>query len=236
MSVTSRRDLAVVLAGAGDGARMGGRGPKLLLPIAGKTLLERVASVFLAHPSVGELIAVVPEALLEPARRVLSALPASSDIRREVTPGGATRRESVGRGLRALKLGLPYVAVHDVARALVEERLITRVLETARLEGAAIPAVPLRDTVTEVDAGRVVRTLDRARLFGVQTPQIFADAILRRAHASAETEGRDATDDASLLEASGAKVAVVPGDPMNLKLTEPSDIAMFEFLLRRPTP
>ena len=236
MSVTSRRDLAVVLAGAGDGARMGGRGPKLLLPIAGKTLLERVASVFLAHPSVGELIAVVPEALLEPARRALSALPASSDIRREVTPGGATRRESVGRGLRALTLGLPYVAVHDVARALVEERLITRVLETARVEGAAIPAVPLRDTVTEVDGGRVVRTLDRARLFGVQTPQIFADAILRRAHASAETEGRDATDDASLLEASGAKVAVVPGDPMNLKLTEPSDIAMFEFLLRRPTP
>ena len=236
MSVTSRRDLAVVLAGAGDGARMGGRGPKLLLPIAGKTLLERVASVFLAHPSVGELIAVVPGALLEPARRALSALPASSDIRREVTPGGATRRESVGRGLRALTLGLPYVAVHDVARALVEERLITRVLETARLEGAAIPAVPLRDTVTEVDGGRVVRTLDRARLFGVQTPQIFADAILRRAHATALAEGRDATDDASLLEASGAKVAVVPGDPMNLKLTEPSDIAMFEFLLRRPTP
>jgi len=68
MSVTSRRDLAVVLAGAGDGARMGGRGPKLLLPIAGKTLLERVASVFLAHPSVGELIAVVPEALLQQSR------------------------------------------------------------------------------------------------------------------------------------------------------------------------
>jgi 2-C-methyl-D-erythritol 4-phosphate cytidylyltransferase len=214
---------------------MGGRGPKLLLPLAGKTLLERVAAVFLAHPSVGELIVVVPETLLTPARRTLEAVHAESEIRRDVTVGGATRRESVARGLRALTLGLPYVAVHDVARALVEERLITRVLETARIEGAAIPAVPLRDTVSEVDAGRVVRTLDRARLFGVQTPQIFADAILRRAHASAEVEGRDATDDASLLEASGAKVAVVPGDPMNLKLTEPSDLAIFEFLLRRGT-
>jgi len=235
VSVRSRRDLAVVLAGAGDGVRMGPHGPKLLLQLAGRTLLERVASIFLAHPSVGELIAVVPEALLEPARRALSSLEAPSEIRRDVTPGGPTRRESVGRGLGALTLGLPYVAVHDVARALVEERLITRVLETARLTGAAIPAVPLRDTVTEVDAGRVVRTLDRARLFGVQTPQIFADAILRRAHATALAEGRDATDDASLLEASGAKVAVVPGDPMNLKLTEPSDLAMFEFLLRRGT-
>ncbi|HKO21868.1 MAG TPA: 2-C-methyl-D-erythritol 4-phosphate cytidylyltransferase [Candidatus Eisenbacteria bacterium] len=235
MSVTSRRDLAVVLAGAGDGVRMGPHGPKLLLELAGRTLLERVASIFLAHPSVGELIAVVPESLLEPARRALTSLPASSEIRRDVTPGGPTRRESVARGLEALTLGLPYVAVHDVARALVEERLITRVLETARLTGAAIPAVPLRDTVTEVDAGRVVRTLDRARLFGVQTPQIFADAILRRAHATAQAEGRDATDDASLLDASGAKVAVVPGDPMNLKLTEPSDLAMFEFLLRRGT-
>jgi 2-C-methyl-D-erythritol 4-phosphate cytidylyltransferase len=233
---SSRRDLAVVLAGAGEGTRMGGRGPKLLLPLAGKTLLERVAAVFLAHPSVGELIVVVPEALLTPARRTLEALQAVPEIRRDVTVGGATRRESVARGLRALTLGLPYVAVHDVARVLVEERLITRVLETARVEGAAIPAVPLRDTVSEVDAGRVVRTLDRARLFGVQTPQIFTDAILRRAHASAEVEGRDATDDASLLEASGAKVAVVPGDPMNLKLTEPSDLAMFEFLLRRGTP
>jgi 2-C-methyl-D-erythritol 4-phosphate cytidylyltransferase len=233
---SSRRDLAVVLAGAGEGTRMGGRGPKLLLPLAGKTLLERVAAVFLAHPSVGELIVVVPEALLTPARRTLEALQAAPEIRRDVTVGGATRRESVARGLRALTLGLPYVAVHDVARVLVEERLITRVLETARVEGAAIPAVPLRDTVSEVDAGRVVRTLDRARLFGVQTPQIFTDAILRRAHASAEVEGRDATDDASLLEASGAKVAVVPGDPMNLKLTEPSDLAMFEFLLRRGTP
>lgn len=236
MTRSTRRDLAVVLAGAGEGTRMGGRGPKLLLPLAGKTLLERVAAVFLAHPSVGELIAVVPETLLTPARRTLEALQAAPEIRRDVAVGGATRRESVARGLRALTLGLPYVAVHDVARVLVEERLITRVLETARVEGAAIPAVPLRDTVSEVDAGRVVRTLDRARLFGVQTPQIFADAILRRAHASAEIEGRDATDDASLLEASGAKVAVVPGDPMNLKLTEPSDLAMFEFLLRRGTP
>ena len=232
MSQSRGRDLAVILAGAGEGARMGGLGPKLLLALGGKTLLERVASTFLAHPSVGEVVAVVPEALLEPARKALLAIHASPDIRRDVCPGGATRRESVGRGLRALTLGLPYVAVHDVARALVTERVITRVLETARVEGAAIPAVPLRDTVTEIDSGRVARALDRKRLVLVQTPQIFRDAILRRAHASAEAEGRDATDDASLLEASGTQVHVVAGDPMNLKLTEPSDLAMFEFLLR----
>jgi glycosyltransferase involved in cell wall biosynthesis len=138
-----------------------------------------------------------------------------------------------------LELGLRTLAAllrtQPDARMLVTGRLVTRVLETARVEQAAIPAVPLRDTVSEVDAGRIVRTLDRTRLVAVQTPQVFADAILRRAHASAEAAGRDATDDASLLEASGTRVAVVPGDPMNLKLTEPADLAMFEFLLRRGT-
>jgi 2-C-methyl-D-erythritol 4-phosphate cytidylyltransferase/2-C-methyl-D-erythritol 2,4-cyclodiphosphate synthase len=110
---------------------MGGRGPKLLLTLAGKTLLERVASVFLAHPSVGELIVVVPESLLAPARRTLEALPAAPEIRRDVTPGGATRRESVALGLRAHARALRRGARR---RVLVEERLITRVLETARVE------------------------------------------------------------------------------------------------------
>jgi 2-C-methyl-D-erythritol 4-phosphate cytidylyltransferase len=109
----------------------------------------------------------------------------------------------------------------------VDAALIDRVLAAARTSGAAIPALPLRDTVKEVEAGRIVRTIARARLQGAQTPQIFTRDILARAHAAASPESGGATDDSALVEAMGVAVAVVPGDPTNWKLTDPSDVAVF---------
>jgi len=225
-------DLAVILAGAGEGRRMEGRGPKVLLEVGGSTLLERVAATFLAHSAVGEIVAAVPERLLTQARSRLEALPNPRGARVAAIAGGGTRRESVRLGIGALERPLSYVAVHDVARALVDGALISRVLDAARETGAAIPALPLRDTVKEVERGRIVRTIPRERLQGAQTPQIFARDILARAHARpAETE-TGATDDAWLVEAMGVPVAVVPGDPSNLKLTEPSDVIAIESHLR----
>ena len=224
-------DLAVILAGAGEGRRMGGSGPKLLLELRGRTLLERAAEAFLACKAVGELVAVVPPALLEPARARLESLPNPHGARLLATAGGATRRESVGQGLDALARGLPYVAVHDVARALVAVPLIERVLAAARVAGAAIPALPVRDTPKEVEGGRVVRTLAREAIQGAQTPQIFAHAILARAHALARERRLEATDDAALVELLGEPVAVVPGDPANLKITEPTDLIVLQALL-----
>jgi 2-C-methyl-D-erythritol 4-phosphate cytidylyltransferase len=121
-----------------------------------------------------------------------------------------------------------------VARGLVSPALIERVLRAARASGAAIPACPLRDSVKEVEEGRVVRSVDRTRLQGAQTPQIFSRDILARAHAAAIEEGVDATDDAMLVERIGCAVSVVPGEPANLKLTEPGDVRILEAWLDAP--
>lgn len=207
-----------------------GRGPKLLLMLGGTTLLERVTHTFLGHDAVGEIVVVVPSRLEEQSLAALSRVPNPRETRLAVVAGGATRQESVYAGLLSLQRELPYVAVHDVARALVAAELITRVLDAARDVGAAIPALPLRETVKEVDEGRVVRTVSRDRLQGAQTPQIFTRDILRRAHARAS--GSSATDDAWLVEQMGTPVAVVPGEVMNWKLTEPADALLLESHLR----
>src|SRR5437867_4041585 len=207
---------------------MGALGPKLLLQIGGRAALSRVVDAFLQVSAVGEIVAMVPSALLVDAERVLANAPARRSVRLAVVPGGATRQESVRLGLQNLTLPLPYVAVHDVARVLVSPALIERILAAARPTGAAIPALPLRDSVKEVSAGRIVRSIAREHLQGAQTPQIFARDILARAHARALGENVGATDDATLVERLGVPVAVIPGDPSNLKLTEPADRVVLE--------
>ncbi len=227
-------DLAVILAGAGEGRRMGPLGPKLLIPIGGRPALERVLDSFLEVESVGEIVAVIPEELLEDAKRAVASRANPRGARLAVTPGGATRQESVRRGLEALERSMPFVAVHDVARSLVTPGLIERVLLAARGAGAAIPACPLRDSVKEVLSGRVVRSLDRERLRAAQTPQIFARDILARAHAAAVAEDAAVTDDAMLVERLGCEIAVVLGEASNLKLTEPGDLRVLEAWLQTP--
>lgn len=218
-------DLAVILAGAGEGLRMG-TGPKLLLDLGGKSLLLRSVLAFLRHPDVSEVVAVVPGALLDRSAEAI----ASDAARVRVVAGGATRQESVRLGLRALRSGAAFVAVHDVARPLVTTALIGRVLDAARRHGAAIPALPIRDSVKEVAGGRVVRSVPREGLEGAQTPQIFARDILARAHEGAAARS-DATDDAALVEAAGTTVHVVPGEPSNVKITDPTDLVTAHALL-----
>jgi len=249
-------DLAVILAGAGEGLRMGALGPKLLVDIGGRPALARVAETFLAHPAVGELVAVVPKELEAAARRALDTTPNPRGVRVAIVPGGATRQDSVARGLDALQANLPYIAVHDVARVLVDAPLIDRVLAAARATGAAIPALPIADSVKEVapspsagpvagpGAGRgpgpipgptdnhIARSVPRHNLVAAQTPQLFASAILRKAYAHARETRATATDEAGLAEAIGVAVAVVAGDERNRKLTVPSDLIILNALLR----
>jgi len=221
----------VILAGAGAGARMGGAGPKLLLDLVGTTMLERAAAPFLSHPGVTEIVAVVPESLIGGARDALARAPRERVVGARAVAGGATRRESVRLGLEALGPQADYVAVHDVARPLASVELVARVLAAAEKHGAAIPALPIRDTVKEVDGGRVLRSVSRDRLMGAQTPQIFSRAILARAHAENPTTV-EATDDASLVEALGLPVAVVAGEAANFKITEPTDLIVARALIR----
>ncbi|MCH7718276.1 MAG: 2-C-methyl-D-erythritol 4-phosphate cytidylyltransferase [Chloroflexi bacterium] len=145
-----------------------------------------------------------------------------------VVPGGARRQDSVRAGLEALGR-CDWVVVHDGARPLVTEELIERGLEEARETGASCCALPVPDTVKEGDeAGHVVRTLDRSRLWLAQTPQVFSYELLLKAHQEAEGE---ATDDAALVEALGVKVLLYRGSPRNLKVTTQEDLALVEALL-----
>lgn len=140
-------------------------------------------------------------------------------------PGGTRRRDSVAVGLAAVPDGVEWVLIHDASRPLVAGELIRRVLERARrgdVDGV-VPAVPISDTIKTVDGESVVRTISRDDLVAVQTPQAFRFGMLRSAH---DAHGKDATDDASLVEQVGGTVVHVMGDRMNIKITYPADFAM----------
>jgi len=148
-----------------------------------------------------------------------------------VVEGGATRTESVCHGVAAVPESAEVIVVHDAARPLASEELFRAVIDAVTTGGAggAVPGVAVSDTIKVVDGSRrVTATLDRSALVAVQTPQAFDAALLRRAHAG----GSEATDDAALVEALGATVRVVPGDPRNLKITTPADLDTAEHLLR----
>ena len=197
---------AIVVA-AGTGSRFGG--PKQFADLKGRRVVDWA---LVASRSVADgVILVVPPTHLEddsPAADVVVA-------------GGATRSESVRAGLGAVPVGADVVVVHDAARPFAAPALFESVVACVRAGAdAAIPGVPIADTVKRVIDGRVIGTLDRDELVAVQTPQAFAADALRRAHAG----GGEATDDAALVEAAGGRVMVVPGDPANTKITLRADL------------
>jgi 2-C-methyl-D-erythritol 4-phosphate cytidylyltransferase len=208
---------AVVVA-AGEGARFGGA--TQYEELGGRRVLDWSLE---AARSVAEgVVLVVP-----PARANQPELAAD-----RVVAGGPTRSASVRAGLAEVPATARIVVVHDAARPLASPALFRAVVDAvAAGADGAVPGVVVSDTVKEVRDGRVVATLDRTGLVAVQTPQAFAADSLRRAHG----RGADATDDAALVEALGGRVLVVPGEPANLKLTEPSDLDRAHWALsRRP--
>ncbi len=200
----------MVLVGAGGGNRFGG--PKTLATLGGVTLLEHCARAFASLP---DRVAVLRAE--DCARVKLEGWC--------IVSGGARRRDSVACGLAALGPDTDHVLVHDVARPLVGSELIARVQAAVVETGAAIPVVPLVDTVKQIAEGEVVGTPDRSTLAAAQTPQGFLLALLRRALAAST---RDATDDAGLVEELGLPVAAVAGDRRNLKITSPDDLIVAE--------
>lgn len=233
-------DLAIILAGAGEGRRMGDLGPKLLIEVGGRPALVRVVETFLKHPAVGEIVITVPRELEPLASLALGNIKNQRKVRMKLIPGGSSRQESVALAIEALTQGLPYIGVHDVARVLIDAALISRVLHAARESGAAIPVLPISDTVKEVAPGphqdpaipTISRSVARENLVAAQTPQIFSSVILRKAHARARETLAAATDEAGLAEAMGVVVTVVPGDERNRKLTVASDLVILNALLR----
>lgn len=215
--------IGVIIAAAGRGSRLGAAGPKAFLPLAGQSLLTRCLRPFLAHPAVSAIAVVVPD----PDVTDLS-LP---DPRLRLVRGGEERQDSVRAGLAALP-EVEVVLVHDAARPFIRAALIDAVAAAALTHGAAVPTLPVPDTLKRVAAdGRVVETVSRDGLHLAQTPQGFRPEVLKRAHAAAGRDGVRGTDDAALVERLGETVAVVPGDPLNIKITTPSDLLLGEVIV-----
>lgn len=213
------RAVGAVIAAAGSSSRMGGR-DKLAEPLDGIPVILRTLAAVEAVPEIREIVVVTREDRVEEYRRLLG----QCSRLRAVVPGGSTRQESVRNGVRALSPDCTLAAIHDGARPLVTPEVFARCIEAARSCGAATAAVPVKDTIKLVDeAGRVLDTPDRSRLWAVQTPQIFDRERYLRAAEEAERRGLSCTDDCQLFEAMGWEVQLVMGDYRNLKLTTPED-------------
>ena len=219
---------AVVIPAAGSGRRMGGV-PKPWIELDGEPVLLRSLRPFMEHPRVQWLVVALRE---EDAAAPPDWL---RDLDRRVTLviGGAERAASVMRALEHVPDDAAVVLVHDAARPLVTRELIDRTLAAVDEHTGAIAALPLSDTVKRVVGGRVVETPDRSELYRAQTPQAFPTRMLRDAYRAAAMLGRLGTDDASVVERFGGHIAVVEGDPDNLKVTEPGDVAIASTLLAR---
>lgn len=220
-----KRTAAIIVA-AGRGLRAGTGGPKQYRSIGGRTVLARAMEPFCVHP---EITAVQPVRNPDDADIFDSAV---CDLKYQpAVNGGATRQASVRAGLEALADHNPeIVLIHDAARAFVTDKVISRAIGAALITGAAIPVVPVTDTVKVVDtSGAVTATPDRAHLRIAQTPQAFRFDVILEAHRKAAREGRDDfTDDAALAEWAGLTVATFEGDAANMKLTTPEDFAREE--------
>lgn len=225
---------AAIVAGAGRGERVGRREGKQFLALAGVPVLARSLSNIAVLPGIEEIVMVVSaDHVGRAASEIVPAYGSGKEIR--VIAGGERRQESVFRALRALSSRPDIVIVHDGARPLATPALFLRAmkaLEDCGCEGI-IAAVPVVDTVKEVEGGWVMRTPDRQRLWAVQTPQCFRSAALIDAHERAFREGVWATDDAALLERYRYRVRVVEGELTNLKITYASDLILAEALLEK---
>ena len=217
-----------IIAAGGRGLRMGGDRPKQLLTLRGVTILQRSVTAFDRCDHVNEIVLVLPPDLAEPS---VAATPDGTPLR--VVPGGSRRQDSVACGFDAASSSSDIVVVHDAARPLCSPALITRTIEAALRHGAAIAAVPANDTLKQRVAGDgrfVGRTLARERIVMAQTPQAFRREVLAGAIALGR-DGVSATDEAVLAERAGHRVALVEGDPRNIKITTASDLTIAEHLL-----
>jgi 2-C-methyl-D-erythritol 4-phosphate cytidylyltransferase/2-C-methyl-D-erythritol 2,4-cyclodiphosphate synthase len=227
-----------VIVSAGRGTRVGGDGPKQYRVVAGRPLICETLDRVLSHPAIDSTLCVIhpdDRDLYDGAIGQLSVDPGAKLL--APVAGGRTRQISVRNALSCLaRLNIEagdLCLVHDAARPFVSADLIATAIE-AGFRGAAVPVVPVTDTIKRVDTdGAVVETLDRSMLRTVQTPQAFLFGLLRDAHEAAAEAGLDAfSDDGSLAEWAGKTVQSFPGDPANMKITHPADIEQAESRLR----
>lgn len=225
---------AAVIVAAGSSRRMEGR-DKLWIPLAGRITLARTIDVFEAASIIDTIVLVVNPERLTGA----SSLCQHEGWRKiaRIVGGGPRRQDSVRIGLDALAETAPatrWVMIHDGARPLITPTILEAGLQAAQEYQAAVPAVPVKDTIKHVTQGFVHTTPDRAQLWAVQTPQVFSFPLIYHAHHAPQAQAQ-VTDDAALLERLGQRVAVFPGSYTNIKITTQEDLLIAEALLKGAT-
>lgn len=214
-------DAVALLVAAGRGERLGAEGPKAFVRVGGRPMVEWSIDALRAVDDIVEVVCALPPGVMAPHGTV------------GVT-GGAERSHSVRAALHAAPDHAEVIVVHDAARPLVSPQVVQDCLDALASEDcdAVIAAVPVTDTIKQAQAREVVRTLDRRDLWAVQTPQVFHRAALERALEADDEQLAAATDDASLIEAFGGTVHLVPSPAENFKVTTPHDLRVADLLLR----
>jgi 2-C-methyl-D-erythritol 4-phosphate cytidylyltransferase len=225
------KTIALITAG-GRGRRMQSPTAKQFLLLGGKPMLAQTIAVFEACPVIDEIFVIAPQDEMAMVQTEIVEKYQYIKVLK-VVRGGRMRQQSVWNGLRAIKSDCSWVVVHDGVRPLITPQLIEYGLREARQTGAAIVAVPARDTVKRLVPGGKLQTLPREEIWLAQTPQIFRFSLLYQAHQKAIQGKFTGTDDASLVERLGQAVSLIPGDYGNLKITTPEDLTIAESLIKK---
>ena len=238
---TALRRIAAVIPAAGKARRFGSSENKIWATIGDRSVLERTLLTFCHHPYIETIVVAAGEEEIDRVRSLVGKLAPYFKKNLIVVLGGDTRAESVGSGLKALPEGTEIVLVHDAARPLLSAELIDRIVAGVVRTGAAVPGSPLSDTVKRVDSTGIIRaTVPRSAqidnetisgLIAVQTPQGAKLSLLLQAYEAFDFSSREPTDEASLIEAMGGEVEVVPGEAHNIKITRKEDLDYAESLL-----
>ena len=223
---------SAIIVAAGKGTRMGAGVDKLFLEVAGRPVVAHTWQRFEAAPCIGEIILVVRDGQQKQFQELSAKCHFQKPFR--IVTGGAERQDSVWNGLEALSPLAEVVAIHDAARPCVSGELIEATVKHAEESGAAVAAQPVTDTIKESADGRLIeRTLDRSKLWSVQTPQTFRVEVIRRALAAVRRRGLIFTDDTAACELIGQPVRLVSCVTPNPKVTVPGDLPLIEMLLRQ---
>ena len=224
---------AIIPAG-GQGTRMGGTVPKQFQALRGKPILHYTLRALQESELIDSLVLVVPEKELKNARADWLERP---PVVKQVVVGGEKRQDSVFNGYQALPTDTDIVLVHDGVRPFLSREMIQETIHTAEKFGAAITAIPVHDTLKQVDdSGLVQRTVKREALWRVQTPQAFRYDLLGEAFRNAQADSFYGTDEAALIEHLGQEVRVVDGSEWNLKITRQEDLVLGESIVAKLFP
>jgi 2-C-methyl-D-erythritol 4-phosphate cytidylyltransferase len=223
--------VVALVPAAGRGLRMGGAVPKQFLSLGGEPLIVQSLRTLQAAPVVDQIVLAVPLSDVEYCENEIVSRHRLTKVTK-VVAGGAERQDSVRYALAQVHIDTEIVLIHDAVRPFMTLQMIAEVVAAAKERGAAIIALPMRDTVKQVRTdGTIARTVDRTPLWLAQTPQAFRRDWIEAAHKKAHVEGIRATDDAFLVEWLGYSVAVVEGSGENIKVTRPEDLVIGEAIL-----